>query len=126
MPLTRISMRTGQPAAYRAAIARGAYEAMRETFDVPEDDLFVIIHELEVENFIFGRTYLGIERSDDLVILQITCNDTRTLEQKKALYAAVSERLQTDPGLRPQDIFINLIETKRQNWSFGNGVAQYA
>ncbi|HEV2594655.1 MAG TPA: tautomerase family protein [Sphingomicrobium sp.] len=126
MPLTRISMRKGKFASYRSAIAQGAYEAMRETFDVPEEDLFVIVHELEPENLVIGRNYLDIERSDDLVILQITCNDNRTVEQKKALYAAVARRLQEDPGIRSEDIFINLLETQRENWSFGNGIAQYA
>jgi 4-oxalocrotonate tautomerase len=69
---------------------------------------------------------MGIERSDDLVIVQITVSNTRGVEQKKALFAAVAERLSRDPGLRPQDVFINLLEVVKENWSCGNGIAQYA
>jgi phenylpyruvate tautomerase PptA (4-oxalocrotonate tautomerase family) len=126
MPLVRISLRQGKPAAYRRAIADGVYTALRETFNVPEEDRFITIGEHGEDDFLFGRTYMGIERSDDLVILQITVSNTRSVEQKKALFAAIAERLSRDPGLRPQDVFINLLEVVKENWSFGNGIAQYA
>jgi 4-oxalocrotonate tautomerase len=126
MPLVRISLRQGKPAAYRRAIADGVYTALRETFNVPEEDRFITISEHGEDDFLFGRTYMGIERSDDLVILQITVSNTRSVEQKKALFAAIAERLSCDPGLRPQDVFINLLEVVKENWSFGNGIAQYA
>jgi 4-oxalocrotonate tautomerase len=126
MPLVRISLRQGKPAAYRRAIADGVYTALRETFNVPEEDRFITISEHGEDDFLFGRTYMGIERSDDLVILQITVSNTRSVEQKKALFAAIAERLSRDPGLRPQDVFINLLEVVKENWSFGNGIAQYA
>jgi 4-oxalocrotonate tautomerase len=126
MPLTRISLRAGKPAAYHAALMDGVYEAMRETFGVPEDDHFMVIHEHGAGAFAYGAAYLGIPRSDDLVIIQITCNDTRTWPQKRALYRAIAARLSADPGLRPEDVFINLVEVKPENWSFGHGRAQYA
>jgi phenylpyruvate tautomerase PptA (4-oxalocrotonate tautomerase family) len=126
MPLVRISLRQGKPAAYRRAIADGVYTALRETFNVPEEDRFITISEHGEDDFLFGRTYMGIERSDDLVILQITVSNTRSIEQKKALFAAIAERLSRDAGLRPQDVFINLLEVVKENWSFGNGIAQYA
>ncbi|AWN35314.1 tautomerase family protein [Methylobacterium radiodurans] len=126
MPLIRISLRAGKPAAYRAALGEGVYAALRETFGVPEDDRFVMIHEHEVENFAYGAGYLGIARSDDLVIVQITCNDTRSLAQKRALYRRIVDTLVGDPGLRAEDVLINLVEVKTENWSFGNGLAQYA
>jgi phenylpyruvate tautomerase PptA (4-oxalocrotonate tautomerase family) len=126
MPLVRISLRQGKPAAYRRAIADGVYTALRETFNVPEEDRFITIREHGEDDFLFGRTYMGIERSDDLVILQITVSNTRSIEQKKALFAAIAERLSRDAGLRPQDVFINLLEVVKENWSFGNGIAQYA
>ena len=126
MPLIRISLRAGKPAAYRAALAEGVYAALRETFGVPEDDRFVLIHEHGADGFAYGAGYLGIARSDDLVIVQITCNDTRGLAQKRALYARIADNLAGDPGLRPEDVFINLVEVKAENWSFGNGEAQYA
>jgi len=126
MPLTRISLRRGKPSAYRKALADGIYLALRETFGVPEDDLFVTISEHEEDNFFYGANYLGIERSDDLVIVQITVSNTRTVEQKKVLFQRIAERLGAEPGLRPEDVFINLIEVEKENWSFGHGIAQYA
>ena len=76
-------------------------------------------------NFLFDPDYLGIRRSDDLVMIQITWNEGRTADQKKALYKAISDGLAAAPGVRPEDVFINLVEVKKENWSFGNGVAQY-
>jgi 4-oxalocrotonate tautomerase len=126
MPLTHISLREGTSEEYRQAIFESVYQAMRETFNVPENDQFMTISEHGAANFRFGANYLGIERSDKLVLIQITANNTRTVEQKKALFARIVERLQDEPGLRPEDVFINLVEVVKENWSFGNGIAQYA
>ncbi|MEM7635354.1 MAG: tautomerase family protein [Pseudomonadota bacterium] len=126
MPLIQIYLRKGKPPRYRKAIMAGIYQAMRDTFDVPEDDRFMTITEHDEAGFDYGADYLDIRRSEDLVIIRITANDTRTVEQKKALYAAITDNLGADPGVRPGDVFINLIEVPKENWSFGNGVAQYA
>jgi phenylpyruvate tautomerase PptA (4-oxalocrotonate tautomerase family) len=126
MPLVRISLRRGKSAAHLAALRSGVYQAMRETFAVPEDDRFILVHQHDPAEFDCDPHYLGIERSDDLVIVQITCNSGRTVAQKQAFYRRVAQNLAADPGLRPQDVFINLLETARENWSFGNGIAQYA
>lgn len=126
MPLTRIALRKGKSPDYRKAILDGVYEALRATFDVPEDDRFMTIDEYDADNFSYGRSYLGIERSDDLVIIQLNVSNTRTPAKKKALFRAIADRLTAYPGLRPQDIFINLVEVLPENWSFGHGIAQYA
>ena len=126
MPLVHISMRKGRPEAYRQAIFVGVYHALRETFDVPEDDQFMTITEHDAANFRYGASYLDVARSADLVFIQITANDTRTQEQKKALYARITELLGEKPGLRSEDVFISLIEVKKENWSLGHGLAQYA
>ena len=126
MPLIRISLRAGKPAAYRRAIADSIYEALRETFDVPENDFFATIAEHGEDEFIYDPRYFNIERTDDLVLVQLTVSNTRTVEQKKALYRGIAARLAKNPGLRPQDVFLNLVEVARENWSFGNGEAQYA
>jgi|ERR1700759_1074897 4-oxalocrotonate tautomerase len=126
MPLVRVSLRQGKSADYKKAIGDGVYRAMIETFAVPAEDRFIVVSEHAESEFQFSRTYLDIARSDDLVIIQIAANNTRTVEQKKALFARVAELLSEDPGLRKQDVFINLVEVAKENWSFGNGVAQYA
>jgi 4-oxalocrotonate tautomerase len=125
MPLSRISLRKGKPAAYRKAIRDGVYLAMRETFDVPDQDRFMIMSEHDADNFDFSGNYLGIARSDDLVIIQLTVSNTRPRAQKQLLYRRIVEHLTASPGLRPEDIFINLVEVLPENWSFGHGVAQY-
>jgi 4-oxalocrotonate tautomerase len=126
MPLVRVSLRQGKSADYKRAIGDGVYQAMRETFDVPNEDRFVVVSEHSESELQFSRTYFDIARSDDLVIIQITANNTRTVEQKKALFARIAELLSQQPGLRKEDVFINLVEVARENWSFGNGIAQYA
>jgi len=126
MPLSRVFLRRGKPAAYRKAILDGLYEAMRETFNVPKDDFFMVVTEHDAADFSCSPTYLGIARSDDLVIVQLTVNNTRTLAQKKALYRRILEKLVDNPGIRPEDVFINLVETLPENWSLGHGIAQYA
>jgi 4-oxalocrotonate tautomerase len=125
MPLTRVSLRRGKPAAYRKAILEAVYRAMRESFDVPDEDRFMVISEHDDENFSYSANYLGIERTDDLVLIQLTVSNTRTVEKKKALYRKIVNNLAADPGLRPEDIFINLVEVLPENWSFGHGIAQY-
>lgn len=126
MPFAHISLRSGKPEAYRQAIFDSVYRALRETFNVPEDDQFMVMTEHEAANFRYGATYLDIARSDDLVFIQITANNTRTLEQKKALFRRIAELLGEYPGLRPEDVFVNLVEVLKENWSLGGGLAQYA
>lgn len=126
MPLLHISLRAGKPQAYRQAIFDSLYRAMRETFNVPEDDQFMTITEHDAANFRYGASYLDIARSDDLVLIQIAANNTRTVEQKKALFRRIAELLGKSPGIRPEDVFVNLVEVAKENWSFGHGLAQYA
>jgi phenylpyruvate tautomerase PptA (4-oxalocrotonate tautomerase family) len=125
MPLVRIDLRRGKSAAYKKAICDGVYRALRETFTVPEEDRFMVVAEHDDDDFIYSRTYLGIARGDDFVILQLTVSNTRSGEQKQALYARIVALLAENPGVRPQDVFINLLEVAKENWSFGNGIAQY-
>ena len=126
MPLLHISLRTGKSPAYRQAIFDNLYRAMRETFRVPEADPFMALTEHEAANFRYGASYLGIARGDDLVFIQITANDTRSVEQKKALFRRIAELLGENPGIRPEDVFVSLVEVAKENWSLGNGLAQYA
>ena len=126
MPLTHIALRRGKPAAYRQAILDGVYAAMRETFNVPENDRFMVVSEHDADEFSYDAGYLGIRRSDDLVIIQLTVSNTRTRAQKQALFAAIAKKLGDNPGIRPQDVFVHLVEVAKENWSFGHGLAQYA
>lgn len=116
MPLTHISLRAGKPEAYRQAIFDGLYRAMRETFNVPEDDQFMTIRKHDAANFRYGASYLDVARSDDLVLIQISATNTRTAEQKKALFRRTADLLSESPGIRPEDVFVNLVEGMKENW----------
>lgn len=126
MPLVRISLRQGKPAAFRSALGDGVHRAMVESINVPAQDRFQVITEHDDAGLVYDPSYLGIPRTDAVVFVQITLNAGRTLEQKKALYLRIVERLRESPGVRPQDVLVSLVEVQKENWSFGDGVAQYA
>jgi len=126
MPLVRIDLPRGKSSEYRRTLGDVVYEAMIQTINVPANDRFQIITEHPPEELIIDRTYLGIERSADCVLIQVTLNEGRSTELKKAFYRAIADGLNQRLGLRKQDVFINLVEVKKENWSFGNGEAQYA
>ena len=126
MPLVRISLREGKSAEYRRAIADGVHAAMVATIEIPNDDRFQVVTEHGADGLIYDPGYLGIHRTDDVVLIQITLSAGRSVEIRKALYAKIVENLATSPGLRKEDVFVNLVEVAKENWSFGNGVAQYA
>src|SRR5882724_1664145 len=116
MPLVRVSLRKGKSDDYKKAIGDGVYQAMREAFNIPDEDRFVIVSEHSESEFQFSKTYLDIARSNDLVIIQITANNTRTVEQKKALFAKIAELLSINPGLRKEDVFVSLVDVPKENW----------
>jgi len=126
MPLVRIDLREGKSPEYRRQIGDLVYRAMRETINMPEHDRFQVITDHPAEGLIYDPSYLGINRTDGIVFIQITLNAGRTLEQKKALYARIAALLAKESGIRPEDVFINLVECAKEDWSFGNGIASYA
>jgi 4-oxalocrotonate tautomerase len=126
MPLVRIDLAAGKSENYRRAIGDVIYESMLTTINVPVDDRFQIITEHAPSNLIINPVYLGIQRSPDCIVVQITLNEGRTVDQKRALYKAIADGLHQRIGLRREDLFINLVEVRKENWSFGNGEAQYA
>jgi 4-oxalocrotonate tautomerase len=126
VPLVRVDLIHGKPADYRAEIGAVIYEAMIETLRVPVDDRFQVITEHPRENFVFDPHYLGITRTEECVFIQVTLNAGRAVDVKRAFYRAIADGLHQRLGLRREDVFINLVEVPKENWSFGNGEAQYA
>jgi 4-oxalocrotonate tautomerase len=126
MPLVRIDMLKGKTPEQRRIIADVVYDAMIATLNVPQDDRFQIISEHQSGELVIDPTYLGIQRSPEAIIIQITLNEGRTVDLKRAFYKAVADGLRDRAHMRPEDIFISLVEVKKENWSFGNGLAQYA
>ena len=125
MPLVRIDLLQGQNAEYRKAIADGAHRAIVEVIGIPADDHFQIIAEHAPGAMIYDPQYLGVRRSDRVVFVQITLSFGRKPQQKRLLYKRMAEILAENPGLRKEDLLINLVEVAWENWSFGNGAAQY-
>ncbi len=125
MPLVHIDLREGKTVSYRKAIGDAIQRAMIEHLDVPERDQFQIIREHKPDDLVYNPDYLDIERTDDIVMIQVTLSVGRSTEQKRMFYNRLVELLQENPGLRPQDVLIHLVENTREDWSFGNGEAQY-
>ena len=125
MPLVRISLLKGRSPELRRKIGDAIHRAMVETIDVPQHDRFQLLTEHEPGDLIYDSEYLGIARTDQIVIVQITMNTGRMLAQKRALFRCLADNLAA-LGLRREDVLVNLVEVAKENWSFGNGVASYA
>jgi len=125
VPIVRIDLKRGRPPAYRAAIGKQVHRALVEAAKVPELDRFQLISE-HTDGPVYSPTYLDTPHTDDIVFIQITLNAGRIVEVKKALFKRIVELLKEDPGIRPEDVIINLVEVAKENWSFGRGEAPYA
>src|SRR5215510_8783388 len=126
MPLVRISLIEGKPESYLEKAGDAVHRAMVETISVPAQDRFQIITEHKKSHFIYDPAYLDIRRTDGLIIIQITLNQGRTVEKKKLLYKRIAELLHQELNVRKEDVLVSLVEVAKENWSFGNGEAQYA
>jgi 4-oxalocrotonate tautomerase len=125
MPLVRISVIRGKSAAPLRELGDAVHRALVETIDVPEKDRFQLLSEREPGGLVYDPEYLGIQRSDGIVLVDITLSFGRSLEQKRLLYRRIADHL-APLGVRREDVWVNLVEVARENWSFGNGVASYA
>jgi 4-oxalocrotonate tautomerase len=126
MPLVRIDLPGGRPAEYRRALGDVIYEALTGVLNAPKDDRFMVITEHPAGGLDIDPGYLGIQRSADAIVIQVTLNEGRDVETKRAFYRAIADGLHERVDLRREDVFISLVEVKKENWSFGNGEAQYA
>jgi len=126
MPLVRISLTTSKPESHKRKVSEAVHRALVETISIPAQDRFHVITEHGLADFVYDPEYLNIHRTNDLVIIQITLSAGRTLEVRKSIYRRTAELLNQEAGLRKEDVLINLVETAKENWSFGNGEAQYA
>jgi 4-oxalocrotonate tautomerase len=126
MPIVRIDFPEGKAPEYGVQIGLIVARAMTEVLNVPKDDLFQVITAHPKTGLRFDPDYLGIHRTDDCIFLQITLNSGRTVEMKQRFYKTVADGLHEALTLRREDVLINLVEVPKENWSFGNGEAQYA
>ena len=125
MPLVRVTLRKGKTPEFVREMGDAIHEALVAQANVPADDRFQIFDEVEADHLVAHPTYSGVNRSEGLIVIQITLNAGRTLEVKKALYADIVARLGSRLDVRPDDVLMNLVEVTKENWSFGNGLATY-
>jgi 4-oxalocrotonate tautomerase len=126
MPIVRIDFLEGKPPEFGVQVGLIVARALTEALNVPKDDLFQVITAHPTTGLRFDRDYLGVHRSDDCIFLQITLNSGRTVDMKQRFYKVVADDLHEDLKVRKEDVLINLVEVPKENWSFGNGEAQYA
>lgn len=125
MPLVRISLIKGKSSEHIRAISDGVHRGLMSAYHAPAEDRFHLIQQHEREELVYDSDYLGIHRTDDLVVINIVAGNWRDTIQKKALYRAITDNLVEKPGLRPEDVLIVLSPNGRDEWSFGNGLASY-
>jgi len=125
MPLIHISLLKGKSREHIRAISDGVHRALVETYKVPADDRFHLIHQHERDDLVYDPDCLGVHRTDDVVFIHIVAGNWRDTPTKKALYRAIADRLSKDPGLRREDVQVIISSNERDEWSFGNGVASY-
>ena len=126
MPLVRIDLVKGKPSAFRKQVGEIIYNAMREIINVPENDKFQIITEHAADEINIAGSYLGNSYTQDILLIQITLNAGRAVEMKKALFKRIADDIHAQLKLKRDDVVINLVECVKENWSFGDGIAQYA
>jgi len=126
MPLARIELVRGKPAAFRKTLGEIVYKAMTDVINVPANDKFQIITEHAAEEINVADSYLGNSYTQDIILIQITMNAGRTVDMKKAFFKRIADDLHDQLNVRREDVVINLVEVAKENWSFGGGIAQYA
>lgn len=126
MPLVKIHLRRGKSPEYIRSVCDSIHAALVAKANVPEDDRFQLVSQYAEEEMHAHPSYAGVMRSQDLIVIEITLNQGRTTDIKRDLYADVCERLGRDPGVRPDDVLVSLVEVSKENWSFGKGLATYA
>ncbi|MFM2030092.1 MAG: hypothetical protein RL517_1284 [Pseudomonadota bacterium] len=126
MPLVRIDLSKKHSEDFAREVGDIVYKVMREQINIPEGDKFQIITRHDSAELNIPQSYLGIEYSDGIIFIQATISFGRSTDVKKNLYKGICGALVQQLKVRPQDIFINLLEVDKENWSFGNGEMQYA
>ena len=126
MPLARISVGQDISSEYLQRISDAVHESMVTAFGVPTKDRFQVLTRHAPNELVFPPEYLDIPHIGPVVFIQITCNEGRTVDMKKALFARLASSIEAGGAIKAADVIVSLVEVKKENWSFGNGIAQYA
>ena len=123
MPLIHIHLVNGKSPKYIQALCDGIHSALKTAWKIPANDRFQMVSEHKKEHFHFDKTIWGVKRSDDLIVIYIT-SIARSAALKKKLYKELITVLGKNPKVRKEDVFCSIVTIGREDWSFGNGVAQ--
>lgn len=126
MPFVRISVPSSLSDDALRHVSSAVHDAMVAVFNVPAKDRFQVLTRHAPGELVCTPEYLDIVHAGPVVFVQITCNEGRTVEMKKALFAGLAASIEAGGVVRAEDVIVSLVEVKKENWSFGNGVAQYA
>jgi phenylpyruvate tautomerase PptA (4-oxalocrotonate tautomerase family) len=121
MPFARIDLAQGKPAAYRTTAANIVYEAIVGVLKAPDGDRFIVVNEHKPENLVYDPDFLGMKRSPDFMLIQVTSTVGNTKDLKLAFYRQIVDELGSKLGVRPDDVMINMVFVDREDWSFGQG-----
>jgi phenylpyruvate tautomerase PptA (4-oxalocrotonate tautomerase family) len=121
MPFARIDLAQGKSPEYRAAVADVVYQGIVGVLKAPDGDRFIVINEHKPENLIYDPTFLGMKRSPDFILIQVTSTVGNNTELKLAFFRFIADELSSKLGIRQEDIMINMVFVAREDWSFGNG-----
>ncbi|MCC7252546.1 tautomerase family protein [Hyphomicrobium sp.] len=124
MPLLRFDLIEGRSKSELKALLDAAHRAMLAAFEVPERDRYQIVHEHKRSRLIVEDTGLGIPRTDDVVVLQVTTRP-RGRAAKERFYRLLVEELERSCGIAPSDVMVSMVENTDEDWSFGYGRAQF-
>jgi len=121
MPFARIDLIEGKPSEYRTALAEIVYQGIVGVLKAPDGDRFVVINEHKPENLVYDPSFLGMKRSTDFILIQVTSTVGNDTESKRAFFRFIADELSSKLGVRQDDIMINMVFVAREDWSFGNG-----
>ena len=121
MPFARIDLAHGKSPEYRATVAEVVYQGIVGVLKAPDGDRFIVVSEHVPENLIYDPHFLGMERSADFILIQVTSTVGNNKEAKLAFFRYIADELNSKLGVRPDDVMINLVFVQREDWSFGNG-----
>lgn len=125
MPFVRVDYMKGQYTKEQlCSISKTIQSVLIEQFNVPSKDYFQIYQQHEDFEFYYDPEYFNVARTDKLLYIYVTLAHGRSQLKKFEFYQKLSCLLSTTCSIRKEDVFIMLVESERENWSFGNGLAQ--
>lgn len=122
MPFVRTTVPAGTDPIRKRDIVQSIHDALVEGIGMPEDELFNLVSEYRDDEFFFDRSFNGIARSENLIVVEITMRRGRSDAMKRALYAAITRNMEASASVSPKDVFIFMHENDYSDWSVGNGL----